>query len=115
MPTDDWRPTIPVSEVPPGTAKSHRLPDGEAVVIANVNGRWHAMAATCSHAGWDLADGSLEGTRIVCAGHGASWDLTRGTAEFDEDLPPLPLYDVRERDGTILVRRRSTGGSAAAP
>ncbi len=41
------------------------------------------MNAVCSHEQWDMSEGTLDGCRVVCAGHGAAWDLRTGKAEFD--------------------------------
>ena len=39
--------------------------NNEDVMIADVNGKYYAIAAICNHAGWDLADGELEGESVV--------------------------------------------------
>ena len=42
--------------------------NNEDVMIADVNGKYYAIAAICNHAGWDLADGELEGESVVHTG-----------------------------------------------
>lgn len=80
---------------------------GEQVVVANAGGKLYAMGAICRHEEWDLSEGSLDGNKITCAGHGAIWDLTTGTAEFDEPLGKEPLYEVFAKDGKIFLTARS--------
>lgn len=97
--------TISVSELPSGTMKTVRVGEDD-VLLVNIGDEFYGMGAVCKHEEWDLSEGSIHGTRVVCAGHGASWDLTTGKAEFDEDLDDEPLYDIREEDGYLYVSRR---------
>ncbi len=94
------------SDIKEGKLKTINFKGGD-VTIANVNGKFHAIGATCNHAGWDLAEGELEGESIVCAGHGAKWNLLTGEANFDEPLDPEPLYDIRVEKDSIYIRKRA--------
>ena len=80
--------------------------NGESVLIARVGGKFYGMGAVCSHEQWDLSEGSLSGHKVTCAGHGSVWDLRTGKAEFDEPLDDEPLYDVKEEDGVLFLRKR---------
>ncbi|GBC69690.1 Benzene 1,2-dioxygenase system ferredoxin subunit [archaeon HR01] len=91
-----------VSELPPGTLKTYEV-EGEHILLANVDGRIYAMGAICSHEEWDLSEGTLEGETVICAGHGAIWNLKTGRAEFSEPLPPLPTYKVAVENDTIYL------------
>lgn len=93
------------SKVKPGSMKTVEV-GGESVLIANVGGKFYAMGAICNHEQWDLSEGTLEGHKVTCAGHGSIWDLTTGKAEFDEPLEDEPLYDVKEEKGQLFVRKR---------
>jgi len=95
-----------VSDIKTGGLKTVSF-NGEDVTIAKVNGKYYAIRAICNHAGWDLAEGELEGESIVCAGHGAKWNLSTGEAEFDEPLDPEPLYDVKVEEDAIFLRKKS--------
>jgi nitrite reductase/ring-hydroxylating ferredoxin subunit len=79
---------------------------GESVLIAKVGEMYYAMGATCNHEQWDLSEGTLDGSKITCAGHGSVWDLRTGKAEFDEPLDDEPLYDVKEENGVLFIRKR---------
>lgn len=102
---EGWHKAIEASKVPPGTMRTVNV-DGDDVLIANVDGVYYGMGAICKHQEWDLSEGTLEGTKVICAGHGSIWDLTTGKAEFDEPLEDEPLYDVRLENGFIYVKRR---------
>lgn len=77
---------------------------GDEVLIANVGGDYYAIGAICRHEQWDLSEGNLQGSRVVCAGHGAVWDLKSGKAVFEEQLEDEPVYDVKVEGGYVYVR-----------
>ncbi len=97
--------TVESSKVPPGSMVTVRV-GGDAVLIANVDGRFFGMGAICSHEEWDLSEGVLEDTAVTCPGHGTVWDLRTGKGVFDEPLRDEPLYEVTEDGGFLFVRRR---------
>jgi len=96
---------VEASKLPSGSMMTVEVA-GETVLLANIDGVYYGMGGICKHEEWDLSEGSLEGTRLTCAGHGSVWDLTTGKAEFEEPLEDEPLYDVKEEAGFLLVRRR---------
>jgi len=49
----------------------------------------------------DLLEGSLEGTKVICAGHGAVWNLKLGKAVFEEPLEDETRYEVRVEEGNV--------------
>lgn len=91
-----------VSDIPPNTMKTVEVED-EEILVANVEGRFHAMAAICSHQEWDLSEGTLEGTRVTCAGHGSMFDLETGAGEYARPIPPLPIYPVTVEGEDVFV------------
>lgn len=96
-----------VSEVPRNSMKTFEV-EGKEVLVANVGGTFHAMGAICTHAEWDLSEGTLEGTKITCAGHGSVWELKTGEAEFVRPLPTLPIHRVVvERDDLYVTLEES--------
>ncbi len=105
MSTRDFVKVAKKSEIPAGKMITVEV-DGESVLVANVKGKCLAIGAICKHEEWDLSEGTLEGNKVTCAGHGAVWDLTTGKAEFDEPLEDEPVYDVKIDENDILVSRR---------
>ncbi|MBI2127180.1 MAG: Rieske 2Fe-2S domain-containing protein [Thaumarchaeota archaeon] len=103
---DDFVKVAKVSEIADATLKTVSVKDGD-VTIANVDGKYYAIGAICKHAEWDLSEGYIESDSIVCAGHGAKWNLQTGEAEFHEPLDPEPLYDVKIVGDDIYLRKRS--------
>ena len=96
---------IEASRVPPDTMVTVEV-GGESVLLANVGGKYYGMGAICTPEEWDLSEGTLEGTAVTCAGHGTVWDLKTGKGVYDEPLVDEPLYDVKEEDGHLYVRKR---------
>lgn len=90
------------SDIPEGSMKTVHV-NGQQILIANVKGKYLAIGAICKHEEWDLSEGTLEGHKVTCAGHGAIWDLETGKAEFDETLEKEPVYEVKVEGKDILV------------
>ncbi|MGD0395899.1 MAG: Rieske 2Fe-2S domain-containing protein [Nitrososphaerales archaeon] len=97
--------TIEASKIQPNTMMTVDV-GGEEVLIANVDGKYYAMGALCTHELWDLSEGTLEDTTVTCAGHGTVWDLRTGKGIFDEPLKDEPLYEVKVEGGFIHVKKR---------
>ena len=95
-----------VQDIPEGKLKTVEV-GSEKVVIANVGGKFYAIGATCTHQGWDLSEGMLEGETIVCAGHGSRWDLKTGQGKFVRPLLPEPVFDVKVVGADIVVKKKS--------
>jgi 3-phenylpropionate/trans-cinnamate dioxygenase ferredoxin subunit len=66
-------------EIPVGKMKMVKLGEKE-ILIANVDGKYYAIANKCTHRGGDLSKGSLEGNIVTCPVHGAKFDVTTGKA-----------------------------------
>ena len=99
-----------LADLPEGALLAVRV-RGEDVCLANAGGEIFAMADTCPHAEFPMHEGFVTGgCRIECAWHGATFDLRTGAVIRPPAEEPLPLYDVRVRDGMIEV-----GARRAAP
>ncbi len=64
-------------DVPPGKSIGVEV-DGKKVLLANVDGRFYAVDAVCSHMGGDLTKGKFDGRIVTCPRHGAQYDVTTG-------------------------------------
>jgi len=76
---------------------------GEAVFVCKAEGRLHAMNNACPHAEAPLSAGRIRGNTIMCAAHGARFDLKTGQplgAAFCLGLVPR---EVRVEDGRVFV------------
>lgn len=98
-----WVRAAALDEVPRGTL--HGVVVDEArVVLANVEGEVYALQDRCTHANFPLNDGTLEGTELECAHHGARFDVCTGRALCLPAIRPVPRYDVEIRSGEIYIQ-----------
>jgi nitrite reductase/ring-hydroxylating ferredoxin subunit len=89
--------------------------DGHALVLARAGDTVYAFQGTCPHEKADLAQGRIDGGRLVCPRHLASFDLVDGQVCRGWKLDALKLYPVRIAGGNIAVdgdavRRNPPGG-----
>lgn len=77
--------------------------DGEAVLLALLDGRVHAVGASCTHYGGPLGDGLVVDGTVRCPWHHACFSLRTGEAVAAPALNPLPTWDVEVRDGRVVL------------
>lgn len=74
------------------------------VLLARVDGRYHAVYGHCTHYGAPLADGALSGDLVVCPWHHACFRLPTGDHVEPPGLDALPRFEAWEEDGHVVVR-----------
>lgn len=74
-----------VSDILLGTMKGFRV-GGKQILIANVDGRFYAMDAVCSHMLGYLPDGKLEKNIVICPVHHSRYDVKTGKLVKDVNL-----------------------------
>src|SRR5687768_17370239 len=77
--------------------------NGAEILLACVGGNFHAVGAHCTHYGAPLAEGALNGERIVCPWHHACFNVTTGDLEEPPALDALPRYEVRVEGESVVV------------
>ena len=102
-PLADWIEVLDDSAVSEGSI-SKVQPNGVPLVISRQDGTVCAIAATCSHLGGPLDEGTVEGHTIRCPWHGSTFDLRDGSVIHGPATTPQPCYGVRVKDGRIAVR-----------
>ena len=60
-----------------------------------------AVSAVCPHLGGPIADGQVDGGKVVCPLHLHAYDLTDGESLTGQ--PALKVYPVEIADGKVLV------------
>lgn len=55
--------------------------DGVNVAVFRERSRVHALLDACPHMGYSLAEGEVREERVVCRGHGWSFDLRTGASD----------------------------------
>lgn len=90
-----------VGDLADGQAKVVQV-DGQRIALFYVGGRYYALEAACPHEGGPLADGIIEGLRIICPWHGYDFHLKTGACGLDPDLRAL-TYPVKVQDDDLLI------------
>jgi molybdenum cofactor biosynthesis protein B len=77
---------------------------GRYIVVVKLDGALHALNDACQHSGVLLSGGHLEGSQLVCPGHGYTFDVRTGRnttrPRLCDDQPVLPL---RVEGGEMIV------------
>jgi len=77
--------------------------DERKILLARVDGNFHAVGATCPHYGGPLAEGVLCGTRVMCPWHHAAFNVVTGDLEDPPALDSLVRYELRVENDRILL------------
>jgi 3-phenylpropionate/trans-cinnamate dioxygenase ferredoxin component len=102
-----------ISDLPPGQMRAFTIL-GRPVVLANIDGEFHAFADSCKHWGVRLSDGCLQGRVVRCRAHGWNHDIVKG--EVIASDPPgeegarMITFETRVVGATVWVsteRKRS--------
>jgi nitrite reductase/ring-hydroxylating ferredoxin subunit len=102
----EW--TTVLAEAELGEGELRRVSAGEAsVLLVREDGRIHALANTCSHAGGPLNEGELADSCVICPWHGSAFRLSDGEIVRGPASTPQPAYETRVRGGKIEVRALS--------
>jgi len=76
---------------------------GRSILLARVNGKYHAVGAICPHYGGPLAEGALCGERVICPWHHASFDVRTGDLLEPPAFDALPRYEVKIEGERVIV------------
>ncbi len=104
----EWTPTITEDSLAEG---DHRTVDagGVRVLLHKMDGKVYGIAATCSHMGGPLGDGTFEHGCVTCPWHGSTFRFSDGGIERGPASSPQPCYETRIEGGRIEVRIAPAG------
>jgi len=88
-----------------GTMIRARVESIDALVVRQ-HGRVCALTHPCSHLGGPLSEGTLKNGSVVCPWHGSEFCLEDGSVLNGPATQPQPVYDVRERSGSVEIKVR---------
>ena len=91
-----------VADVPENGKKGGRV-NGLPILVCHNQGKYFAIAATCSHQARLLNAGRVRGGKITCPLHGAQFDLATGKALCLPASKPIATYELRIVDEWIEV------------
>lgn len=112
----DYIDAVAVTDIPQDTMREVKV-EGHDFLVANAGGKFYVADAHCPHLHGNLTKGTLENTVVTCPLHGSRFDLSdgrclewtdwKGTAKSIATLVrhprPLRVYEVRIKDGRVLV------------
>jgi nitrite reductase/ring-hydroxylating ferredoxin subunit/uncharacterized membrane protein len=78
---------------------------GMPVLLVRLNGTIYTIAATCTHAGGPLDEGTLEGDVVTCPWHGSQFCVRDGEVRNGPATFPQARFETRVREGKVEVRR----------
>ncbi len=82
--------------------------DNEEVLLVRSRGEVFAVSPHCTHYQGPLAEGLLVGNTLRCPWHHARFDLRTGEAIKAPAIDPIGCWEVKLRDGLILVGSKRT-------
>ncbi|RDE13879.1 MAG: ferredoxin [Candidatus Thorarchaeota archaeon] len=99
-----------VSDIPEGKMRQVDL-NGTPVLIAKVNGTFHAIGGLCTHRQGILANGTLNGTVVTCPRHGSQFDVSTGKNLMGPKVIGMrlktgdePVFEVKVEGADVMVR-----------
>ncbi len=76
--------------------------DGKSICLANDAGVYAAIDNICPHRGGPLAEGTLEGGKVLCPWHAWAFDLKTGQGEPDRSSW-VDVYPLHIEGESVLV------------
>jgi nitrite reductase/ring-hydroxylating ferredoxin subunit/uncharacterized membrane protein len=102
--SDDFVPVIKLADLP--HKKLTRVEAaGIPVVLWKENQAIYALAATCSHLGGPLDEGTCQDGAVTCPWHGSTFQLRDGSVANGPAVYAQPTFAVRVNAGNIELRR----------
>jgi nitrite reductase/ring-hydroxylating ferredoxin subunit/uncharacterized membrane protein len=104
-PRGKWTAVIALEELEAGTPRRVTPKRGESLVLLRDGEAIYAAAATCTHVGGPLDEGTVDGACITCPWHGSVFDLRDGHVIHGPASSPIRAYETRVSEtGQVEVR-----------
>lgn len=91
-----------VDDFPDGKGRTVSMPR-EKVAVFRLGERWFALQDSCPHMGASLADGKLDGERVICHWHGWMFELSTGQGDMRQ-WACARVYEVRVTDEEVFLK-----------
>lgn len=79
--------------------------EGLEIAVARLDdGSWVAFDNVCTHEECPLAEGDLDGDRIICYCHSSAFDVRTGEVLDGPAEEPLRVYETRVERGELELR-----------
>lgn len=101
-----WRRVAQSSDLNESSPLVIELDEDEAVLLTRRGGKLSAIGNACPHYGGPLGDGVFHNGHVVCPYHNATFSLDGGGLDRPPALDDLPVYDVKEENGSVFIGDR---------
>ena len=91
-----------INEIKRGKMKRITTPDGNRILICNVEGKLFAVDDRCTHEDASLYLGCLKGDQVQCPLHGGMFNVKTGQATVEPAEFTLKTYDVVKLDNNLI-------------
>jgi NADPH-dependent 2,4-dienoyl-CoA reductase/sulfur reductase-like enzyme/nitrite reductase/ring-hydroxylating ferredoxin subunit len=105
-----WQKVARESDLQPRRPVAVQYDDQELYLMRLEEGGLCACGNKCTHYGGTLTDGVLSDGVFVCPWHNAHFEAATGRMLLGPALDDLPSYEVRVRNGDVLVRATKPAG-----
>ena len=85
----------------PGQMKPVTLGD-EELLLANMDGNYCAIGNSCTYSGGTLSDGDLDGEKVECPLHGATFNVGTGEVVGPRAQEGVQAYEVRISGADVM-------------
>jgi len=92
-----------IADIPPGEMRSFDL-GLYNIVVAHTDAGFFAALDECTHDSAPISDGELDDGEVVCARHGARFELATGAVKAPPALVPLDTFELKIEGEDILIR-----------
>lgn len=101
---DEFVPVLDEQELQEGRL-TRVIVDGVPAVLIKDNKNIYAIAATCSHAGGPLNEGTYKDGVVYCPWHKSGFNMCDGSVANSPAVYSQPTFAVRIRNGKVELRR----------
>jgi nitrite reductase/ring-hydroxylating ferredoxin subunit len=100
----EWTDVAAADDVPVGLP-IRATASGNAILLLRTESGVVALSDRCTHRGAPLDEGVVRGDCIECPWHGSQFDVYDGSVRRGPATRPQPVFEVRETDGRVEIRR----------
>src|SRR5579883_2342612 len=93
-----------LDELPDGAARRFDV-GGHRLAVVRIGEDVYAIGDRCSHQDVSLSEGAVDAEErtLECWKHGSTFDLRSGEPQTLPATRPVPVYEVKVRDGIVEV------------
>ena len=92
-----------IDDLKPNSMKRFRVGE-KNVLLVRIKDDFFALEDNCSHEDFPLSDGFLDGDKVVCSMHAASFAIRTGEALTMPAFEDIETYSVRIDQNDVYVK-----------